>query len=102
MKNRRAESWVREQTGKERFPSERSHARTAPPYVVWEVKKSIGYDQNGKRKRKTLYGRTQGEALKKLEMLEQKLDGGTFSDTKLKVKDYLEQWLEERQDHLKE
>lgn len=62
---------------------------------------TTGYDENGKQKRKTVYGKTQAEALIKLAEVKQRLVSGTYSDTKLAVKAYLEQWLEEKERHVK-
>ena len=63
---------------------------------TYEGKISLGVDADGKRKRKTVYGKTQKEALAKLDAIKQQLANGTFSDTKLTVKAYLEQWLKEK------
>ena len=62
---------------------------------TWEGKVSLGYDEAGKRKRHTVYGKTQKEVRAKLEAIKQQLSSGTFSVTKLTVKSYLEQWLTE-------
>lgn len=63
---------------------------------TWEGKISLGYDGNGKRKRKTVYGKTRQEVREKLDEVKQQLANGTFSDTRLTVKRYLEQWVEEK------
>lgn len=62
----------------------------------WRADVSLGYDSEGKRIRKTLYGVTQKEVRQKLDALKQQFAQGTYSDTKLTVKDYLEQWLKEK------
>ena len=48
----------------------------------------------GKRKRKTVYGKTKREAQEKLTRLQnQKLDGALSDESKLTVVEYLERWL---------
>lgn len=71
------------------------------PDGTWEGKVSLGYDGEGRRKRKTVYGRTRQEVKGKLDELKRQIAGGTFTDTKLTVKDYLEEWLKEKAHHLK-
>ena len=56
----------------------------------------MGYTEEGRQKRKTVYGKTQKDVREKLEAIKQQLSQGTFSDTKLTVKGYLEQWLTEK------
>lgn len=62
----------------------------------WEGKVTVGYDDSGKQRFKSVYGKTQAECLAKIAELKQQLSAGTFSDTKLTVKAYLEQWLTEK------
>ncbi len=62
---------------------------------TWEGKISLGYGTDGKRKRKTVYGRTQAEVREKLERVKREVADGTFTDAKLNVADYLRQWLAE-------
>lgn len=66
------------------------------PDGTWEAKVSLGYDADGKRRRKTVYGKTQKEVRAKLDEIKQQLANGTFSDVKLTVKSYLGQWLTEK------
>lgn len=63
---------------------------------TWQASLSIGYTEEGKRKRKTVYGRTQAEVREKLDELRQQLTTGTYSDTNMTVKVYLERWLSEK------
>ena len=63
---------------------------------TYEGKISLGVDAEGKRKRKTVYGKTQKEVRAKIDEVKQQLANGTFSDTRLKVKSYLEGWLKEK------
>lgn len=67
----------------------------------WEGKVTTGYDENGKQKRKTVYGRTQAECLAKIAELKQQLASGTLSDTKLTVGKYLTGWLEHKKHEIK-
>ena len=71
------------------------------PDGTWEAKISLGYDGEGKRKRKTIYGRTQGEVREKIEVLKQRVASGTYTDTKLTIAAYLERWLGEKKRTLK-
>lgn len=71
------------------------------PDGTWIGQVTTGYTEEGKQKRKTVYGRTQAEALAKLAEVKQQLATGTFSDTKLTVKDYLDQWLKEKERQVK-
>lgn len=63
---------------------------------TWEGKVSLGYDGQGKRKRRTVYGRTRQEVKGKLDNLKQQISDGTFSEIKLTVKQYLARWLTEK------
>ena len=62
----------------------------------WQADISLGYKPDGKRNRKSLYGKTQKEVRQKLDALKQQLSQGTFSSSKLTVADYLEQWIKEK------
>ncbi len=66
------------------------------PDGTWEAKISLGHDGNGKRKRKTVYGRTQSEVFKKVETLKQQVANGTYTDVRLTLAVYLERWLGEK------
>lgn len=68
---------------------------------TWAGEVTTGYDEEGKQKRKTVYGKTQAEALAKVAEIKQRLVNGTFSDTKLTVKEYLKTWLEEKERQVK-
>ena len=71
------------------------------PDGTWTGQVTTGYDENGKQKRKTVYGKTQAEALAKLAEVKQRLANGTYTDTKLTVKEYLKRWSEEKARHVK-
>ena len=67
----------------------------------WEGRISLGYDGEGNRIRKTVYGRTQSEVREKLERVKNRVATGMHTDTGLTVKAFLERWLEEREGQLK-
>lgn len=71
------------------------------PDGTWIGQVTTGYTEEGKQKRKTVYGKNQAEALAKLAEVKQRLASGTYSDTKLTVKSYLEDWLKEKGRHVK-
>ncbi|MDT3681202.1 MAG: site-specific integrase [Truepera sp.] len=63
---------------------------------LWQAATTIGYDENGKQLRKTVYGKTKEEVRKKLEDLRQQA-----SSTGIPIEDptlgaYLERWLTEK------
>lgn len=62
----------------------------------WEARVSIGYTDKGTPKRHTVYGRTQAEVKKKLDLLRQQVDSGTYSDAKLTIATFLERFLSEK------
>lgn len=47
---------------------------------LWCGQISIGFDENGKTKRKTVYGKTKKEATDKLEQIKFSITSGTFTD----------------------
>ena len=63
------------------------------PNGSWRGKVTVGYSDEGKQKFRWVSGKTQGEALAKVAELKQQLATGTYTDTKLTVKEYLERWL---------
>ena len=63
---------------------------------TWRGKATVGYTENGKQRFRWVSGKTQAEALAKLEEVKRQLATGTLSDTKLTVKEYLERWLAEK------
>lgn len=50
------------------------------PNGTWAGQISVGYDENGKRKRKTVYGKTKTEVQQKLKQIEYDIKSGTFVD----------------------
>ena len=62
----------------------------------WVAKVTIGYDAAGKRRRKTVYGKTKKEVQDKLTDLQQKKTLGTLPDAaSAKVAKFLSRWLED-------
>jgi hypothetical protein len=61
----------------------------------WVGSISLGYDGNGKRKRRVAYGASKQEVQEKLRRLQAATLAGTFSDVgRLTVGDYLQRWLD--------
>lgn len=61
----------------------------------WVATVTIGHDANGKRQRRTVYGKTRGEVQDKLTKLQHEVLSGTICDDgNLKVGEYLSRWLE--------
>ena len=71
-------------------------------YDRWEGMLHLGYNhQDGKRKRKVIYGRTQAEVLEKIEKLKRQVSDGTFAETKQTLGGYLKQYLENKSRQVK-
>jgi integrase len=61
---------------------------------LWEAKISLGYTDTGKRRRKTVYGKTKGEVQEKLRVLQNKVATGPMTDAdQIPLRQYLDQWL---------
>src|SRR5690348_103896 len=61
---------------------------------VWCASVSVGYDPDGKRKRRVLYGETKREVQDKLrEVQEQVSRGIMLKPSKLRVSEFLKTWL---------
>ena len=63
---------------------------------VWQGAVTVGYNEEGKQKRKTEYGKTQAEVRGKIDEIKHQLASGTFNDSNFTVKTYLERWLAEK------
>lgn len=61
---------------------------------LWQAAATIGYNENGKQKRKTVYGKTKEEVRKKLEDLRQQVSTTGVADEDPTLRAYLERWLE--------
>lgn len=61
----------------------------------WEGKLTIGYDTEGKPKRKTFYGKTRREVQEKMDKVKADLQAGTFVESnKITFEQWLNRWLE--------
>jgi integrase len=62
----------------------------------WVATINVGYDQNGKRKRRDVYGATKKEVQDKLTVLHSaKLEGTLVEPSKVNVGQFLDHWLED-------
>lgn len=62
---------------------------------LWGGTITVGYDANGRRKRRTVYGQTKKEVQDELTRLQgQKLDGTLMEPCRMVVGQYLTHWLE--------
>src|SRR5262249_27745268 len=63
----------------------------------WVGSISLGYDGNGKRCRKTVYGATKAEVQAKLRELQNAVATGQITEAgKMTVREYLQRWLESK------
>ena len=62
----------------------------------WQGAVTVGYDDEGKQKRRTIYGKTQTEVRGKLTEIKRQVADGVYSDSKHTVRSYLEHWLKEK------
>lgn len=60
----------------------------------WVAQVQTGYNENGSPKYAQRSAKTQKEAIEKLDTLKREVHGGTYSDTKTTVKQYLSGWLD--------
>lgn len=62
---------------------------------TWTASVSLGYDEHGKRRRRTVYGASKQEVQDKLRAEQDRANRGSLPDAdKLTVQDFLERWLE--------
>jgi integrase len=62
----------------------------------WTAIITIGYDDNGKPKRKTFYGKTRKEVVAKMDEAKSQLMQGTFTEaSKITLGEWMVKWLEE-------
>lgn len=62
----------------------------------WQGAATTGYDEQGKQRKKYLYGKTQSEVVEKLQALKQQLADGSYSENTLTLAVYLQRWLQEK------
>ncbi len=66
------------------------------PDGAWEGRVSLGFDGDGKRVTRSVYGKTKGEVQEKLRKLQNDAAGGQLADpTTLTVGQYLDGWLKD-------
>jgi integrase len=65
-------------------------------YKRWVSEVTVGIVSNGTPKHKTVYGSTQREVLEKKAAIEHRVKGGTYSETRMSVADYVGKWLEQK------
>ncbi len=68
---------------------------------LWQAAATIGYDENGKQKRKTVYGKTKEEVRRKLEDLRQQASTTGFAEEDPTLRAYLERWLDTKSRQVK-
>ena len=62
---------------------------------TWCAVLTVGYDGNGRRKRRYLYARTKGEVLEELNKLRSDvLNGNVFQPNKFTLKEYTKHWMD--------
>jgi integrase len=67
----------------------------------WQGAITIGYTPEGRQKRRTVYGRTQGEVRQKLDELKAHVGSGTYVDDTRDVAEYLAEWLKHKEQRIK-
>lgn len=60
----------------------------------WVGTLTVGYDEEGKQRRRVVYGKTQREARQKLDEIRHQHTSGTLGDTRETVAQYLDRWLD--------
>lgn len=71
------------------------------PNGTWRGKATVGYTEDGKQRFRWVSGKTQGEALKKLNALKTCIASGISTPGTLKLSDYLTQWTDLKEDEVK-
>ncbi len=68
----------------------------------WQGSILLGYTADGKPRRPTVYGRTQGEVIEKVAELRRRHALGIAADERITVKEYLDLWREEKANTVKD
>lgn len=63
---------------------------------TWRGAITTGYDGQGRQVKAYVYGKTQGEALAKLQNIKEQLAAGTYSKSDATVSEFLGMWLKEK------
>lgn len=61
----------------------------------WEVSLMVGFQDDGKPKRRSVYGKTQKEALENARVLKEKLEQGQVVDKRIKLSEWADRWYQE-------
>lgn len=64
-------------------------------HAGWAATIQVGVDENGRRLRRTVYGRTRGEVVEKLDELRQQAAVGWADPGNLRVGEYLASWIKD-------
>jgi len=67
----------------------------------WEVTIMVGFNDNGKPKRHSVYGKTQKEAIDNATAFRQQLERGQVIDKRLTLGEYAEQWYIDYEDQVR-
>ena len=67
----------------------------------WQGAITLGYDKNGKQRRKTAYGKTQAQVRQKLEALKRQHAAGLLDVEDPEVNDFIEMWLNAKEREVK-
>lgn len=61
---------------------------------LWAAVLTVGYDERGKRKRRSVYGKTKQEVMEKLSRLQGEVVAGTLTEVSAEtIADFLQRWL---------
>ncbi|MCL1822663.1 MAG: site-specific integrase [Oscillospiraceae bacterium] len=71
------------------------------PEGRWEVTMMIGYYDDGKPKRHSIYGRTQKSAIEKAAEYRRQIENGKIIDKRLTLSEYAERWYKEYKGQVK-
>lgn len=58
----------------------------------WSITFTVGYDINGKQKRKTVYGKTQKEVIEKGNALKRQIDEGIVINKRIRFNEWADKW----------
>ena len=70
------------------------------PNGLWECSMMIGYHDDGRRRYKSFYGKTQKEAKDKAEAYKRDVEAGLYIDPNLTFQDWSQQWYDGYRDRV--
>lgn len=70
------------------------------PNGLWECTMMVGYQEDGKRRYKSFYGKTQKEAKDKAEAYKQEIAAGLYIDPNLTFREWSQKWYEGHEDNI--